>query len=53
LYNTSDDVDGVISALSEISENIEDYRLQYNALDDGSYQHKSFAVNWRKQLAWD
>ena len=53
LYNTSHDVDRVISAINEISESIEEYRLQYDALDDGSYQHKSFAVDWKKQLAWD
>ena len=53
LYNTSDDIDKVITALSEISENIAEYRGQYHALDDGSYRHKSFTVNWKKQLGWE
>lgn len=52
LYNTSDDIEALISALSEVSRTFESLAENYTARPDGSYLHKSFAVDWRAQLDW-
>jgi selenocysteine lyase/cysteine desulfurase len=52
LYNTSADIEALIRALNEISHNIEKYQEHYQAQQDGSYQHKTFKIDWLKQLGW-
>ena len=45
LYNGKDDVDALVAALEEATENIDFYTQQYNALENGDYVHKSFKLN--------
>ncbi len=52
LYNDSGDIESLISALTEIDKQIDDYRKHYALLADGNYQHKSFKNDWRKELNW-
>jgi len=47
LYNTREDIDGLVSALREIHDSIEDFSSHYEPQDDGSYRHKTFAPGWR------
>ena len=53
LYTTSADIELLISALNEIDHKIEQYRGEYTALENGSYRHNSFLLNWRAELAWE
>lgn len=50
LYNTKKDVDALISAISEINLTLESHSNNYIANNDGSYQHKSYTVDWKKTL---
>ena len=52
LYNDSNDIEKLISALTEIAKRIENYRPHYDVLPNGSYKHKSFQNDWRKELGW-
>ncbi|NND83428.1 MAG: aminotransferase class V-fold PLP-dependent enzyme [Gammaproteobacteria bacterium] len=51
LYNTSADVEALIAALSDINGRIDSLRRHYDALPDGSYQHRDFAMDWRDYLS--
>ncbi len=42
IYNTKEDVDIMVKALSDIIERREFYEKQYNRLDNGDYIHKTF-----------
>lgn len=53
LYNTSSDIEALVRALSEISQNIEKYHEHYQPQADGSYQHKTFKIDWLEQLGWE
>jgi len=50
LYNNAQDIDRLLSALHDIEQKIDEYRPLYKALEDGSYQHLTFSVDWQKQL---
>lgn len=47
LYNNGGDIDFLVRALSQIISQINEYSKYYVALDDGSYSHKTFTVNWQ------
>lgn len=53
LYNSKQDVDALTSALMEINRNLNDYKNNYRALNNGSYQHKTHSLDWRKALNID
>ncbi len=42
LYNTEEDVDALVAALKDISDNREKYRPLYAVDEDGNYIHRSF-----------
>jgi len=48
IYNTRTDVDILQNALTEICGNKDFYAKQYNRLPDGSFEHKTFKVNYEK-----
>jgi len=50
LYNNKKDIDELITALRKIIVNIDVYAQHYNALDDGSYRHKNFAIHWKDYI---
>jgi len=50
LYNDHNDIQSLISALSEITNNHEHYKDLYQASDDGSYHHKEFKLSWQEFL---
>lgn len=47
LYNTRQDIDALVAALSDIHGRVENYTREYDAMDDGSYRHKTFNPDWR------
>lgn len=47
LYTTQQDILALHSAIVSLIENIDDYRQHYEALEDGSYRHKTFALDWQ------
>ena len=47
LYNTRQDIDALVAALSGINDQLEKYSPEYDAMDDGSYRHKIFKPDWR------
>ena len=49
-YNTTEDIELLITALGSIVKNIDDYRQYYRLNGDGSFSHDSFRVNWRDEL---
>lgn len=51
LYNSKTDVDILIRALKQISLNTDDYSAHYIANKDGSYQHKTFTLDWKKAIS--
>ena len=50
LYNNEDDIESLISAVSEIAKNHREYSDLYRALNDGSYQHREFKLDWQALL---
>jgi len=52
LYNTSSDIETLISALDSIGSEIDKYRPHYQAQPDGSYQHLNYSLDWQKALNW-
>lgn len=50
LYNNQSDIDCLINAIQEISNNINKLREHYHPLDDGSYKHKDYQLNWQEHL---
>ena len=50
LYNTEEDINFLISALGEIDEKIATLKENYFAINNGSYQHKSFTFDWNEYL---
>ncbi|MEM7360764.1 MAG: aminotransferase class V-fold PLP-dependent enzyme [Pseudomonadota bacterium] len=52
LYNTSADIEALISALDEIDHRIEEFTAHYTPQHDGSYLHGTFKQDWREQLGW-
>lgn len=51
LYNTADDIELLLNALSEIRANIDEYETEYEANHDGSYHHAQFKLDWREELS--
>jgi len=47
LYNNKKDIETLLQALIEIDEKRNDYKELYKPLDDGSYKHLSFDMNWQ------
>ncbi len=52
LYNSTEDVDRLISALTELDTRIDELDKEYQAQNDGSYVHKTFNVDWRSELSF-
>ncbi|MBT8115827.1 MAG: aminotransferase class V-fold PLP-dependent enzyme, partial [Arenicella sp.] len=50
LYNNSAEIEALVAALNEINDRIDALRKHYIALEDGSYRHKSFSIDWQTQL---
>lgn len=50
LYNTEADIQRLVTALKELSGNIEQYTNNYRANPDGSYFHTAFNLDWESQL---
>jgi len=50
LYNTSDDVARLVEIIQQINEDLPHYTKDYIALDDGSYRHKNYQLDWAKEL---
>lgn len=50
LYNTKEDVHALVAALTKIVTKLDDYSQHYDALDDGSYQHQGFNIEWRDYI---
>lgn len=50
LYNTPQDVARLVSAVEEICGSIEQYEPLYSANQDGSYNHKSYRLDWQAEL---
>lgn len=53
LYNEKQDIDRLINALQEISNNITTIAPLYEAQDDGSYRHRQYDLEWRDYLSFD
>jgi len=51
LYNTTGDVARLCGALQEIVNDIDTYKPLYQANCDGSYQHRHFKLDWRRELS--
>ena len=49
-YNSEQDIDALLIALTKITEDISDYRKFYQMNSDGSFSHLSFNLDWREQL---
>ena len=47
LYNDQDDIQLFINAVHEITENFKQYENLYKPLDDGSYMHVEFKLDWQ------
>lgn len=52
LYNTSQDISRLVSALLDINAKIDELAQHYTASPDGSYHHHSYLPEWRKELGW-
>ena len=50
LYTSKSDIKTLLLAIENIINNISDYRSQYIANDNGTYQHKKFKLDWRSLL---
>ena len=51
LYNSTEDIEALIAALTEIGHRYSSLLDQYEPLDDGSWIHKEFKLDWREHLA--
>lgn len=49
-YNTEFDVNNLITAIKQISSNIDFYKKNYIGLDDGSYKHIDYSLDWEEEL---
>ncbi len=52
LYNSLADIDLLVDAIIDIENRREELSQHYVAQEDGSYSHRSFTVDWRKELGW-
>ena len=50
LYTRNEDISRFLSAVNSIIKGIDLYRKEYQVQEDGSYIHKSFYLDWRKEL---
>ncbi len=50
LYNTINDIDRLIAAITIIEGNIDRFAKFYTAHPDGSYKHKDFKLDWKAEL---
>lgn len=50
LYNKQSDVDYLIAAIEKIASNIDQYRCCYTVMEDGSYQHIDYKLEWQEYL---
>jgi len=50
LYTSEQDIEIFLAAVENIVENINDYRTQYDANSNGTYQHKTFSLDWQSLL---
>ncbi len=53
LYNTLDDIDRLITAISSIEKDINKFAKHYTAQADGSYTHTDFKLDWKSELGLD
>ena len=49
-YSNKAQIDALISALSTIEKNIDEYRQHYQMQSNGCFIHKSFEIDWRNEL---
>jgi len=52
LYTKASDIDYLLQSMTEIIDNIEQYKTHYSPQADGSYRHDSFQVDWKDELGW-
>ena len=50
LYNVQADIQSLINAVADIADNLDKYKDHYRALDDGSYHHLEFKLDWQASL---
>ena len=50
LYNNAKDIESLLNAVREIVAMQQEYRPLYEALDDGSYRHREFKLDWQAVL---
>ena len=50
LYTNKQDIEALLIAIENILNNINHYQSQYIANNDGTYQHKTFKLNWQSLL---
>ncbi|GHA17166.1 aminotransferase [Arenicella chitinivorans] len=50
LYSTVDDINYLLTSITSLIQRIEELRPHYQALANGAYQHRSFALDWHAYL---
>ena len=50
LYNTESDIELLINSVREIAANRQDYEGLYRPIEDGSYEHLEFKLDWKAVL---
>jgi cysteine desulfurase/selenocysteine lyase len=53
LYNSPDDVERLVAAITKIGSNLEYYTQHYSADSDGAYSHMNYQLDWKKELGLD
>lgn len=50
LYNTTKDVDYLLGCLTTITHKLSEYKNLYEPLEDGSYLHKHYQLDWQQYV---